>query len=76
MKVTTKIIATNLFMFKGNLCRCTGYRPILEGFRTFSKEAGQLNGCGKSNCCMVKTSTAMINDYADCNGKFNSFIKK
>lgn len=22
----------------GNLCRCTGYRPIIEGLRTFTKE--------------------------------------
>lgn len=24
--------------FDGNLCRCTGYRPILDAFRTFSSE--------------------------------------
>uniref|UniRef100_A0A8C9U8Q7 Aldehyde oxidase 5 n=1 Tax=Scleropages formosus TaxID=113540 RepID=A0A8C9U8Q7_SCLFO len=26
----------------GNLCRCTGYRPIVDGFKTF---------CGVSECC-------------------------
>ncbi|KAK6190506.1 hypothetical protein SNE40_002363 [Patella caerulea] len=36
---------------EGNLCRCTGYRPILDGYRIFSKDA-----CGMGeNCCQNKS---------------------
>ncbi|XP_024144651.1 aldehyde oxidase 6 [Oryzias melastigma] len=36
----------------GNLCRCTGYRPIVDGCRTFCQEANccQVNGGG--SCCL------------------------
>ncbi|XP_034534031.1 aldehyde oxidase 6 isoform X2 [Notolabrus celidotus] len=37
----------------GNLCRCTGYRPIVDGCRTFCQEETsccKVNGNG--NCCM------------------------
>lgn len=40
--------------FDGNLCRCTGYRPILDAAQTFSAErsCGMAKANGGSGCCM------------------------
>ncbi|KAH8273086.1 hypothetical protein KR018_000235, partial [Drosophila ironensis] len=47
-KPSVRALDTSL---QGNLCRCTGYRPIMEGYITFTKEFA----CGMGNQCCRAT---------------------